>query len=253
MPISDIPGYIQGFRFSDESASYYDSTAKVFHDLAGYGAFNALEITVGTPSFTTDGGQRGLLLDNTCQGRFLPAIPWQGACITVMKPVTYDATTKTLTPVVFGKASSLSSNAYIALAYASSVYNHRLASTSAQILATNAYSGAGNSGVKVGAFAISQQTRKGYSTKDGVTVAETSAVADGGSGVALDGKNTARTDAQFARFGNISGTLDDTAALATTHKALMFELHFFKGNPLITDAATVASVLAELKAQYGEA
>lgn len=250
MSIEDIPGYVQGFRFSDES-QYFDSGAGIFHDLAGYGNFNGLTLTTGTPNFIGSGATRGLQLDNTCQGRFLPAIPWDGACIAVMQPVSFDGTTKTLIPVIFGVAASVSSNAYISVGHNSGSFSHSLRSTSSTISASNAYSGAGNSGIKVGAFAISQATRKGYYTKDGVTVSETAAVAANNAGVGMAGKDTNRSDGQWARFGNISGTLGDTAVIATAHRVNMFGLHFFKGNPLVTDAAAVANAIAALKAQYG--
>lgn len=250
MSISSIPGYVQGFRFSDDS-QYWDSGNSRFIDQAGYGDFNGLTITAGTPAFVGSGATRGLTLDNTVQGKFLPAIPWDGACIVVMEPVSYDGTTKTLMPVILGVASSVSSNTYIGLSHASGTFTHRLATNSSQINASNAYTGAGNNGVKVGAFAVSQETRKGYYTKDGVTVSETAAVAAANAWVGMAGKDTARSDGLWARFGNISGVLDDVAILSTAHRITMYELHFFKGNPLITDAATVATEIAALKTQYG--
>lgn len=250
MSISSIPGYVQGFRFSDDS-QYWDSANSRFIDQAGYGDFNGLTITAGTPSFTGSGATRGLTLDNTVQGKFLPACPWQGACIMVAQPVSYDGTTKTLMPVIFGVASSVSSNAYLRVTHASGTFIHGWTTTSSLIAAGNAYTGAGNNGVKVGAFAISQETRKGYYTKDGVTVSETAAVAAANPWVGMSGKDTARSDGQWARFGNISGTLGDTAILSTAHRLTIYELHFFKGNPLITDAATVAAEIAALKTQYG--
>lgn len=250
MAISDIPGYVQGFRFSDDS-QYWDSGNSRFIDQAGYGDFNGLTITTGTPAFVGSGATRGLTLDNTVQGKFLPAIPWQGACIAVMQPVDYDGTTKTLTPVIFGVTSSLSSNGYIGIQHASGSFNHRLLSANGTAIASNNYTGAGNNGVKVGAFAIMQDTRKGYYTKDGVTVSETAAVAAANAGIALSGKDTARSDGLWARFGNISGVRDDVAILSTAHRVVMYELHYFKGNPLITDAATVATEIAALKTQYG--
>ena len=247
MAISDIPGYVQGFRFSDDS-TFYDSTTKVFHDLAGYGAFNALTITAGTPAFVDVSGQRGLTLDNTVQGRLLPATPWEGALIVVMKPNM--SANGTIYACINGVAVSAASNGQLRITRASATdYRHNITTTNSGINPINQYNTGDMGGIKVGAFSISQVTRKGYATKDGVTVSETAAAAANNAWVPISGKLTSRTDGQWTRFGNLSGVLEDVAP--TTNTLTIFELHFFKGNPLVDALPQIAVEIAALKAQYG--
>ena len=53
----DVPGYVQGHRFSDE-AEYYDSANQRFYDLAGFNRFgNHVEKIVGTPAFASRGSK----------------------------------------------------------------------------------------------------------------------------------------------------------------------------------------------------
>lgn len=247
MAIHDIPGYVQGFIFSDESSTYYDSVGKVFRDQAGFGSFNDLTITVGTPAFVTDSGRRGMTLDNTVQGRFLPPITWEGFMLTVMKPVM--STNATIYPVIFGVATSVSSNGRIGITRASSTdYRHSFATVSATLNPISQFNTGDMGGIKIGAFAVSQETRKGYSTKDGITVTEYGPVASATSGVTMAGSLTTRTDGQWARFGNISGTIDNTTVSSNT--MTIFELHFFKGTPLSTSLSTIAAEIAALKTKY---
>ncbi len=249
MSILDIPGYLQGFRLSDESSDYYDPATKVFHDLAGWGAFNALKITVGTPAFVGSGATRGMTLDNTCQGKFLPACPWQGACIVVMKPDM--AANGTIYPVLFGYAASVSSNGKITLQRASPTdYRHALRAASDALAPTNIYTTGDYGGIKVGLFGISQETRKSYATKDGATIVESAAVAAANKMVDLSGKLTTSSEAQYARFGNISGVVGDVAL--SSNKGTFYEMHWFKDpRVFVAEAAAVQAEIAALKASYG--
>lgn len=247
MALSSIPGYIQGFIFSDASTDYFD--AGVFKDQAGYGARNALTITVGTPAFVTVNGQKGMTLDNTCHGRFIPATPWEGTCIAVMHPGGMSVN-GTIYPVLFGQAASAATNGSLRIVRGTAAsYIHRLGTPGAVAVASCSYV---DNGLKVSAWAMSQETRIAYSTLDGVTVTAGAPVADGGNGNAfqLCGASAAGdVVGQTARLGNLSGVVDD--AVASTNTMTMFELHFFKGNPLITDAVTVAAEMAALKTKYG--
>lgn len=247
MAVSDIPGYLQGFVFSDAPA-YYNSTIKRFLDQSPYAGWdnNHLDITVGTPSFVTLNGQRGMVLDNTVQGGFLCPTAWEGACIAVMKPnMTANAT---IYPVMFGAAASAASNGRINITRASgSDYRHGIAANSA---ATGATANLTTQAAQVTAMSFSQSTRKAYATKDGTTIVEGSAVADTGSGVFCFTGNTQNADYGFrARFGNLSGTIGDTAV--SVNPMEIYELHFFKGNPLLNNQAAVQAVIAELKTKYG--
>lgn len=247
MAISDIPGYIQGFRFSDD-AQFWDSGNSRFIDQSGYGDFNGLTITAGTPAFVGSGATRGLTLDNTVQGRFLPACPWQGCCIVVMDPDM--SANGSIYPVLFGVGASATANGKLRITRASSTdYRHHWNSPNDTLATQNQYTTGDMAGIKVGAFALSQETRKGYATKDGVTVVETGPIAAANGWVSMSGKDTLRSDGQWARFGNLSGTLADVTI--TTNKMTIYEMHWFKNNPLVTDLAAVATEIAALKAIYG--
>lgn len=249
MAMTNIPGYVQGFVFSDASTAFYD--AGVFKDQAGYGSTNDLTITTGTPSFVNVGSTRGLTLDNTVQGRFLPAIPWEGTMIMVMQPAM--SVNGNIYPVIFGVTAAISSNGKLLIIRASSAdYRHGFSSPSSSLTPTNTYTASPQSGVKVGAWAISQETRKSYVSKDGVLVTESAAFsAASTSGIELSGKDTTRTDGIWARFGNLSGVLGDVAP--TTNKMVICALHCFKGNALADSRlSAIAAEMATLKLQVGE-
>lgn len=249
MTTSLLPGFVQDISFSDDP-EFFNSGTGLWHDGSGYGDFNGCLVTAGTPTFATIDGVRGWLMDNTCHARLLPAIVNGGMVITVMKPVDYDATTKALFPAVFGFASSIASNGSIQLGHASGIYNHRYTTASSVLNPTCGYSGAGNNGLKVCAMAWSQETRKSYSSKDGITITESAAVADAGSGIQFDGKLSTR-NSMFARVGNISGVVDDVSLPATPHRVFAVRWRFYNQVSLITDPAAVQAEMAAIKAQYG--
>jgi hypothetical protein len=243
MAISDIPGYRQHFKFSDASTDFYD--AGVFKDQSAFGS--DLTIDAGTPGFVTVGSGRGMTLDNTCQGRFLPCNPWEGWVIAVMKPNM--GSNGTIYPVILGQAVSIASNGSIRIVRGGATnYQHRLATPSAGVTNSCAYT---DNGVKVCAFSLSQETRIGYSTPDGVTVTAGSAVADGGNGNALawGWANGPDTLGQTARFGNIVGTVGSVTV--STNTMVMCELILGVGNPLVGDGlAIVETEMAALAAEY---
>src|SRR5690606_10868660 len=127
-------------------------------------------------------GQRGLTLDNTVQGEFLFPIPWEGCAIMVAKPAM--SVNGAIYPVIIGGSPTVTSNGSIQIQRVTAVsYRHQMASYSAQLIArVNVASDA----LSVSAFAMSQETRKGYSTPDGVTITESGPVsaADNGNGCA---------------------------------------------------------------------
>jgi len=249
MPASDIPGYVQGFRFNSDAANY-DSVNGIFYDKAGYGERNALEITVGTPSFVTVTEEEGLTLDNTCQGLFYPAIPWEGSMILIAKPTIVGGTTHTILVILFGSATSATSNGGLWLGHASGNRNF--------ILTTGGSVNAGTltkttDQMRSCGFAKSQETRKGYFTHDGVTISETTAVADNnhGGGLALGSHAGTTPNKPRSRFGNLSGVDGDAVAFSTGSSLVMFEMHFFKGNIWVDHLPEAAAFMAELRTQYG--
>ena len=250
MAVSDIPNYLQGFIFSDASASYWDSGNSKFLDQAGYGGYNDLFITAGTPTFDTLNSQKGIILDNTCQGKFILPIQWEGALITVMRPIM--SSNATLYPVIQGQASTVTSNATVRMVRSTgSNYNHRIVTATVTLVCVATYTTGTPSDAKVVAYSTSQQTRKGYVTDDGITVTESGPVSasDTGDLCGMSGGRLTTENGMWARFGNISGVKGSVAV--STNTMAMYEMHFFKGNPLVDNATEVQAVIAELKTKYG--
>ncbi|WP_425070634.1 hypothetical protein [Sagittula sp. S175] len=247
--IFDIPNYRAGFRFSDESEDYYNGS-DTFHDLAGYGPFAALEITAGTPAFVTDAsGQRGMTLDNTCQGQFRQPIAWEGTIIAIMKASM--GTNGFLYPLIFGGSGPIVNNGRLQVQRINSAsYRYQFSSASAsQFGGVNT----ADSNVIAVALGLSQETREGYGTEDGTTITTTTAIADDnfGNKVSPAFYTGPTFDGHFVRFGNLSGTLADT--VATSNTMTIFEAHFFGGNPIIDSPTEVQAALAALRARYGVA
>lgn len=248
MSANDIPGYVQGFIFDDRNSAYYNSGTKVFLDQSPYSGWgiNDLNITAGTPTFSTLGSGRGVVMDNTVQGKFLCPTPWEGSVIVIQKA---DMTTNTtINPVVFGAAASVSSNGRLTVVRANaSSFSHRLLTASAT---STGNISATNQNPKILGYSFSQNTRRAYATEDGTTVASGAAVADSGSGVFCFSGNTADFNEGFlARWGNLSGTIGDFTL--SVNPMTMFEMHWFKGNVLLDYPTEMAAFWADRKAYYG--
>jgi len=242
----EIPGYVQGFRFSDD-AKYYDSTLKRFKDLAGYGETNELQIDVGTPSFVTVGGERGLTLDNTVQGSFLPSIPWHGSIILVAK-ASFPSTAATLNLLIFGASATVSGNGRLYVSRSSG--NRNIVCTTASAVNTQTLTESADQ-MRLACFSKSQETRIGYSSDDGITVNATAAVASAlhGNGLAMAYRSGATADEDhIVRFGNLSGTAGDY--VATPDTLTIFEMHFFKGVILTENLASTKNFIDSLIAKY---
>lgn len=243
MPASNLPGYLSGHRFSDAPA-HYDPVAKRFRNLSAYGARGDLQITVGNPIFETFNGQRCTRLDNTCHGVLPSPIPWEGSVVLVLKPWMVGTATTTRYPLLFGDATTAVSNGGVQVVYAGGGRRVGLATPSAQL--THNLSRNDDNCVAV-AFAISQETRLGYRSTDGVTVsaAVASASATTGNACALG------SGLEGVRFGNTKGLVGDST-VDTVLTVSMMEQHFFSENILApANLAATAAFLAELKAQYG--
>lgn len=243
MPANTIPGYIMGHRFSDDSA-HYDSTNKRFYDKAGYGPKADLRVTVGDAVFEDVNGQRAVRMNNTCHGVFASPVPWQGSAIFVLKPWMVGGTTVTKYPILFGDFGTASSNGSLQVTHASGQRRAVWTTPSAQ-LSSNLFRTDDNAVVV--AYSISQETRLGYRSSDGVTVSTVAAPAS-----TLNGNAVAMGSAQYgARWGNLNAVAGDTT-LETVLTVSMMEQHFFSENILVGDnLALTAAFMAELKAQYG--
>lgn len=242
MPANTIHGYIMGHRFSDNAADY-DSTNLRFYDKAGYGPRADLRVTVGTPIFETVNGQRAVRLDNSWHGLFASPVPWQGSVIFVLKPNYVSGSTVVKYPILFGDLAA-SSNGQLQVTYASG--QRRYVWQTANAALVNQINRNDDNAVVV-AFSISQETRLGYRSADGVTVSTATCAAS-----TTNGNAPAMSSAQYgARFGNISGVAGNTTA-ATDLTISMMEQHYFSENILVGDnLALTAAFMAELKTQYG--
>jgi len=155
-------------------------------------------------------------------------------------------------PVMCGVSASAVSNANIWLQrVSSSDYRHKMVTGSSALSCDAIYNSGAYSDAKVVAFATQQSTRKGYVTKDGITVTESGpvAVSDFGDACSMTGGKLTSENGMWARFGNISGVKGSVAV--STNTMVMYEMHFFKGNPLVDNATEVQAVIAELKTKYG--
>lgn len=245
---TSIPGYVQGFVFDDTDNTCYNGSDR-FYDKAGYGSFNDLVITTGTPAFVTVGGRRGMVIDNGVQGKFVPAIPWEGTIVMIANPDMNAA--DTLCPFIFGQSASWAANGKIGISRASpSDYRHQYIGPNSSLFTSAQYTSGSYTGIKVTAHAVSQQTRKSYYTKDALTVTESGALTNSSTiGGNITPVNT--TEGQlWGRFGNISGIIGNTTP--QTNKMNIFEAHFFLGNPLVDNLALLKAFMDERKAYYGE-
>lgn len=203
-----------------------------------------LRVTVGDPVFETVNGQRAVRLNNTWHGLFASPVPWEGSAIFVLKPWMVGGTTVTRWPILFGDAVTASSNGALNLVHASGARRVGWVTGSSQL--SNVLQRTDDNVVVV-AFAISQQTRLGYRSSDGITVSTATAPAS-----ELNGNAVAMGSARFgARFGNLNAVAGDTT-LETVLTLSMMEQHFYSGNILTGDnLALTAAFMAELKATYG--
>jgi hypothetical protein len=237
----DIPGYVQGHRFSDDPL-YYDAAALRFKDLAGYGERADLRITAGTPLFETVNGQRCARLNNTFHGQMHSPIPWSGSCIVALKNQWLSGASVAAYPLIFGDG-AVSSAGKLLVAHYSGVRRVQLGTGSDQLTIRAERT---DNNPMVVAFAFDQQTRKAYMSVDGVTVTEVVGPAS-----TVNGNAIALSSGQYGvRFGNISGTAGDLTEI-TNMTVSMYEQHFFDGNILTGSLAKTKEFVGRLKTQYG--
>lgn len=238
----DVPGYVQGHRFSDDSM-YYDSNNQRFTDLAGGDRFNQYVSKItGTPVFANRGSnnQRGLYLDNTNQWQFPHACPWDGSILIVAEFSMI--TNQTMYPWLFGEATSTLTNDPFIVARSPSGSNQLWIQGGAAQLSQQPL--IPNNQIIVFATTRGQDDRIARYSRDGVTVTATAAY------------STARTDGNFigmggqprVRLGALDGTNGTTpSTIGTLH---VFEQHFFKTNILRDHLADTKAFIDTLKSYY---
>lgn len=235
MPASDVPGYVQGFRFN--AANY---SGGQFADLSGYGS--ALSTRTGTPVFQTMDGHEGLLLDNTWHGQFWHPNAWQGAVVIVARMERINNGTLNKRLITFDNDGSTGTQGKLSAVIFGG--QRRLLMTSV---------GGDNAGhvilqdATIGAVALShdQMRGSGHSTLDGITVNTNSTATNSNHG----NENAMGSNLEGAYIGSLEGNTGNTTVESdvTIH---VFELHFFEGNPLLDAATEVQAFLAELATAY---
>jgi hypothetical protein len=238
---SAVPSYVQGYRFSDASTDFYD--AGRFKDQAGYGAAADAVVVAGTPVFATVGGHRCVKMDNTWHGGFPMPCPWQGAIVLVAKPEYVSGATLTRYCFIFGDFTTASANGNLNAQHFSGQRRFALATPSAVL---NPILSRSNNDLVVVGFGHDQETRKLYSTIDGVSIAETSAASG-----TTSGNSVALSSAQVGvRFGDLNNSASDLTELTDMYLHL-FEVHFFSENIWRRYPAEAASMMAAIRTQYG--
>ena len=241
----DIPGYVQGHRFSDE-ADYYDTTNQRFYDVSGYNRFGShVEKIVGTPVFANRGtnSRRGLLLDNTCHWQFAHACPWAGSGLLVAEMAFVTSGTTSFYPYIFGESGTVSSNPLIFGGHFSGSTYLRIQAGGAVLAQQVTYP---NNQIAIMAWSRDQQDRASRYTRDGVTVTTlTLATATNGNSIGMTGQPR-------CRLGNLNGT-DGNTTLSTTGSLHLFEQHFWKGDVLRDNLSELQKFIATLKSHYASA
>lgn len=239
----DIPGYVQGHRFSNDPL-FYDSTNERFYDLAGGDRFKqGVSKVVGTPVFNNRGqnSRQGLYLDNTNQWQFPHACPWEGSMVVVgqFKSVA----NQHIYPWLFGEQTvTISNNPLISTFEFSGSTFIRAHGGEGQLMHQLTIP---NDQIIVFAISRSQDDRMSRYSRDGVTID------------AIGPYNTARTDGTYigmggqprVRLGALDGTNGTTAS--TTGTCHVFEQHFFRTNILRDHLSATSEFMSTLKAHYG--
>lgn len=240
----DIPGYVQGHRFSDEDY-YYDATNQRFYDLAGGNRFgNHVERTFGTPVFANRGpnSRRGLLLNNNNQWQFPHQCPWMGSGLFVAE-LSFVTTSPTLSffPYIFGEAVTVTSNPVIRGQHASGQLTVAVG-TSGVLIQSSTWV---NNTIGIFAWSRNQEDRISRITRDGVTVTASSplAAANNGNGIGMMGQPR-------CRLGNLNGVEGNTTT-STTGSLHLFEHHFWKGDVLRDSLPALKAFIDTLREHYG--
>lgn len=240
----DVPGYVQGHRFSDE-ADYYDSVNQRFYDISGFNRFgNHVEKVVGTPTFANRGSnsRRGLYLDNTNQWKFPHACPWTGSGLIVAEFSFVTTSTTSFHPHIFSELATVSSNPKIRCGHNSGNTTVTVAGPSDILPSSTSVT---NNQLVVIAWSRNQEDRISRITKDGVTVTATAPLA-----AATNGNSIGMLGQPRCRLGNLNGTDGNTTA-STTGTLHLFEQHFWKGDVLRDNLPELKAFIDTLKAHYG--
>lgn len=241
----DIPGYVQGHRFSDEP-EYYNSTTGRFTDLAGGDRFDQYVSKVnGTPAFADRGAnsRRGLYLDNTNHWQFPHACPWEGSGVLVAQyNVISGAAAGYIYSHIFAEdTGTISNNPMLFAQYYFGNPLFRVWGAAAQLVSDVSLV---DDAIMVFAWSRAQDDRIARVTTDGVSITVSSAynpTNTNGNFIGLGGQPR-------CRLGNIDATGGTTASTQGTMH--IFEQHFFKTNILRDHLADTKAFIDTLKTYY---
>jgi hypothetical protein len=251
----DLPGYLQGHRFSQHS-DYYDADEERFKDLAGYGYDNDCWVETGTPVFAGRGtrNREGILLDNTCHLACLPSNPWEGSIVLVLQPANTSTTGSATTfPLQWGTAATATSNGQLAVARIAASNVIRLMTAGSGLSLPLAGAAAGD--MVIATFEMRQSTREGKHRKNSVAPTTVAAVAHAATGnqVAIGFSSSSGSglmDKRLLRIGNINGTYGSTTQ-DTVNPLYLFEQHFFSSFIISDHATKLDEFLTALRSDYG--
>lgn len=239
----DLPGYVQGHRFSNDPL-FYDSTSQRFYDLAGGDRFKqGVTKIVGTPVFNNRGinSRQGLYLDNTNQWQFPHACPWEGSMVIVgqfksivnqyIYPWLFAEDTGTITNNPLINTFEFGGSTYLRISGGSGQLQHQNTIPNDQII--------------VFALSRSQDDRTSRYSRDGVTIEAVGPydpTLSYGTYIGMGGQPR-------VRLGALDGTNGTTTStVGTCH---VFEQHFFRGNILRDNQTETAEFMNTLKSYYG--
>lgn len=248
MALSDIPGLVQHFRWSDEDAAFYDN--EVFLDQSPYAAFGHNMIKIGgTPVFQNVGpnNRRGLYLDNTCHWQFPCQVPWHGSMLLIAQFNYVTGGTLSFHPMIFAEAVTVSSNGRLTATHASGQRRLQLIGPASALPSGHNTGGTPDGSIGIFMWSRNQEDRVGRFTPDGETVTTTSALAGttNGNGIGFQGQPR-------VRVGNLNGTdgnFDDVSA--SLGSCVLLEAGWYIGDPLRDNLAEVGSAFAEAADDYG--
>jgi hypothetical protein len=242
MPASDIPTYVQGYRFSD-AAGFYESGTQTFLDQAGYGLNSNLVVNAGAPVFATVGGARCLHLNNTFHGVAPMPIPWMGSFVMVVKPEYSSGGTLTRDLFCFGDSTSGTANGRLYMQHTST---QRRVGVSAPANATVNFNTRTDNNLVVIGGALDTETRRAYITNDGITIPTVLAPASTINSLGI----YFGAGVNGMRMGDLNTTPSDLTEF-TDFFAYVFEVHFFTENIWLRYPTEAAALMGELRTAYG--
>ncbi len=234
MAASDVPGWIQGYRFNNANLSGGE-----FAELSGLG--DPITTRTGTPTIEIPAGtEEALLLDNTWHGGFMPPNQGQGTCGVAIRVTSLDASTQKRYPIIYS-GDGLSGDARrMVVSYFSgstSVYTTSISSVNTPIATIS-------SGVNRIGMSMRQSNRKLSTILNAGSISATSPQSDD-----INGLKMAVGSAQGVILGAITGSSANTTLEASLDIHL-YELHYFDGFPMDNHATELATFFAELGTTY---